>query len=63
MEHGKHGSLSTGAKVRDPVCGMEIAASEAAATRMHEGMTFYFCSTSCVKDFDKDPHGYAHKKT
>ena len=48
------------AKVVDPICGMTIDPSTAAATREHEGTTFYFCSTGCAQTFDADPHRYGH---
>jgi P-type Cu+ transporter len=44
--------------VRDPVCGMEIEPHSAFAQREHMGKTFYFCSQSCVQQFDHDPHRY-----
>src|SRR5574338_214313 len=44
--------------VRDPVCGMEIEPQSAFAEREHMGQTLYFCSQSCVEQFDKDPHHY-----
>jgi len=44
--------------VHDPVCGMEIQPQSAFAKREHMGQTFYFCSQSCVDQFDKDPHHY-----
>ncbi|GER79219.1 MAG: heavy metal translocating P-type ATPase [Anaerolineae bacterium] len=44
--------------VRDPVCGMEIEPQDAFAKRNHMGQAFYFCSQSCVDQFDKDPHRY-----
>lgn len=47
--------------VRDPVCGMQIDPQKAAASRSHEGHTFYFCSPGCAKTFDADPHRFAHK--
>src|SRR3990172_543523 len=43
---------------RDPVCGMEIGPQSAFAKREHMEQTFYFCSQSCVDQFDKDPHPY-----
>lgn len=46
--------------VRDPVCGMEIDPGTAFATREHMGQIFYFCSDNCVKQFDANPHQYAH---
>ncbi len=43
----------------DPVCGMKVDPSSAAATREHMGTTFYFCSDQCATTFDGDPHKYA----
>ena len=40
---------------KDPVCGMEIDPISAFAKREHMGQTFYFCSQSCVDQFDRDP--------
>lgn len=45
-------------KVHDPVCGMDIETQSAFAKREHMGQTFYFCSQSCVDQFDKHPHHY-----
>lgn len=45
-------------KTYDPVCGMEIESQNAFANREHMGQTFYFCSQSCVDQFDADPHKY-----
>ena len=44
----------------DPVCGMKVQPEKAAATREHDGNTFYFCSTHCAAAFDADPHRYGH---
>ncbi|HXH25529.1 MAG TPA: YHS domain-containing protein, partial [Vicinamibacterales bacterium] len=46
--------------VKDPVCGMEIRPENAAATEVHDGQTFYFCSEACHRTFAKDPHRYGH---
>jgi Cu+-exporting ATPase len=46
--------------VTDPVCGMNIDPKAAAATREHDGNTFYFCSAGCAAAFDADPHRYGH---
>jgi Cu+-exporting ATPase len=46
--------------VADPVCGMKIDPTTAAATREHEGTTFSLCSTDCTDKFDADPHRYGH---
>lgn len=44
--------------VQDPVCGMNIEPQSAFVKREHMGQTFYFCSQSCVDQFDKAPHRY-----
>ena len=47
------------AKVKDPVCGMEIDAGAAAAESRSGGQTQYFCSTQCRQKFEDDPGKYA----
>ena len=47
-------------KAIDPVCGMTVDPTKAAATREHDGTTFYFCSAGCAETFDADPHRYGH---
>jgi len=47
-------------KVKDPVCGMMIRPEDAAATEVHEGRTFYFCSKPCHDTFVAHPHRYGH---
>ena len=42
----------------DPVCGMEVEQSKAAATSDYDGTTYYFCSKSCKTEFDQDPAKY-----
>lgn len=44
--------------VRDPVCGMNIEPQSAVAKREQLGQTYYFCSQSCVDQFDEDPYRY-----
>jgi YHS domain-containing protein len=46
---------------RDPVCGMEVERSHAAATSMHDGRTYYFCSVSCRDQFAKEPERFVYK--
>jgi Cu+-exporting ATPase len=46
--------------VTDPVCGMNIDPTTAAATREHDGNEFFFCSAGCAEKFDADPHRYGH---
>ena len=44
--------------VKDLVCGMTIDPKKAAATRVFEGTTYYFCAPGCAKAFDADPRKY-----
>ena len=44
-----------GLKQRDPVCGMYIRPSQAAATSELTGRTIYFCAPVCKEEFDADP--------
>lgn len=46
---------------RDPVCGMELRATSAAAERRVRGRRFYFCSQACVGKFDAAPDGFLEK--
>jgi P-type Cu+ transporter len=46
--------------VTDPVCGEKLDPKTAAATREHDGTTFYFTSLDCADTFDADPHRYGH---
>jgi len=46
-------------KVIDPVCGMEVDPSTAAANATHEGQEFFFCSPSCRDKFVADPPKYS----
>lgn len=48
-------------QVVDPVCGMTISASGAAAHRDYDGTRYYFCSAGCAGRFDADPSQYAHR--
>ena len=42
----------------DPVCGMEVIPSSAAATAEHDGETYYFCNVKCRDKFVTDPDKY-----
>jgi len=44
--------------VKDPVCGMQVASGKAAATLVHEGKTYSFCSPSCAEKFRANPDFY-----
>jgi Cu+-exporting ATPase len=46
----------------DPVCGMKIDASRAAATHDHAGKTYYFCCRGCQEKFRAEPSKYLASK-
>lgn len=40
---------------KDPVCGMRVDLSTAAATVRHDGVTYVFCSQHCADTFRTAP--------
>lgn len=44
--------------VKDPVCEMAFAPSEAVTTVEHEGTTYYFCSRECAESFEEEPEDF-----
>lgn len=44
----------------DPVCGMQIAISDAVTSVQHDGMTYYFCSDECRQRFTEQPTVYTN---
>ena len=61
QDHAPHqpdSGSSADAGFLDPVCGMTVRPEEAAGTHVHEGTTYYFCSTSCVERFKADPGAF-----
>ncbi len=50
-------------KVKDPVCGMTVEASDAAALSTYKGTTYFFCSKSCKENFEKNPETYISGKS
>lgn len=42
----------------DPVCGMTVRPENAAGSHVHEGKTYYFCSTGCLAKFRQDPSAF-----
>ena len=42
----------------DPVCGMTVTPQTAAATVVHDGQTYYFCSQACRERFRAEPAKY-----
>ena len=57
--HGGHGGAKPVGDTKDPVCGMSVDPRKAAAAAVREGMTYYFCSTSCRDKFEQAPEKYA----
>ncbi len=49
--------------VKDPICGMTTEATEESVTSIYQGTTYYFCSKSCKKKFDKAPETFVVQKT
>ena len=43
------------AKSMDPVCGVRVDRSTAAASSVYEGQTYYFHSAACKAEFDAAP--------
>src|SRR5450631_1542453 len=48
---------------RDPVCGMAVEPSSAAARRTFEGRDIFFCAGGCAATFDRDPKKYARTES
>jgi len=48
--------------VVDPVCGMTVTPSNAAATHNYHEETYHFCSLGCAEKFQADPERYLKSK-
>jgi YHS domain-containing protein len=46
----------------DPVCGMAVDESKAAGKTGWAGVTYYFCSHACQRNFELDPAQYAGRQ-
>jgi len=58
---GEPGVAASAGKVKDAACGMMIDAAKAVAegnTLDREGVTYYFCSDRCKKNFSAQPEHY-----
>lgn len=49
--------------VIDPVCGMTVDPSRAAAVREHAGKQYFFCCGGCAQKFAANPQQYLAKKS
>jgi Cu+-exporting ATPase len=54
----EHGSHAEPALVKDPVCGMTVDPAKPGPRSVHDGKTYYFCSTGCKESFERDPGKY-----
>ncbi len=48
--------------VKDPVCGMMVDPTRAAASTEYNGRTYYFCCHHCLEKFRQDPQRYLAPK-
>jgi Cu+-exporting ATPase len=44
--------------MKDPICGMDVGPENAAGSCVHDGVTYYFCSTHCLEKFKVAPEKY-----
>ena len=51
------------ATAKDPVCGMEVEASETTLQSDYQGKTYYFCAPGCKRAFDQNPESYVRRAT
>jgi len=58
MSERGHNQEMKQAEEHDPVCGMKVEPSQAAASIEHHGATVYFCSESCAAKFRAAPEKY-----
>jgi P-type Cu+ transporter len=53
----------TGAKYRDPVCGMEVSNTDRDLSYEFKGDRYYFCSRNCRERFEADPEKYLNPES
>ena len=57
--HGaEHPAIHDNQQGLDPVCGMNVDVAAPAATLLHEGTTYLFCSTHCLEKFKASPGSF-----
>ena len=54
----KSATVPVDGKVKDPVCGMDVALDKGKPTLKYKGADFHFCSTGCHDKFGRDPYFY-----
>src|SRR5262249_20028792 len=60
-KHDSPPAQPVAAMATDPVCGMRVDPSHAAATARYEETTYYFCSSACRENFERSPSDYVGK--
>jgi Cu+-exporting ATPase len=64
-DHTHHGHVAqpadSGAKARDPVCGMTVDPATSKHRFDYHGATYHFCSAGCRTKFAADPQAYLDK--
>lgn len=48
-------------QVTDPVCGMKLESTKAAASEVVQGGTLFFCSAACHGKYQANPARYARQ--
>lgn len=51
-------STVSAAKVKDPVCGMDVDLAGARWLSEYQGTDYYFCSQACKEKFDENPSAH-----
>ncbi|MDD2733596.1 MAG: heavy metal translocating P-type ATPase [Desulfuromonadaceae bacterium] len=54
----EHAAIHDNQQSIDPVCGMTVDIAAPAATLLHEGTTYFFCSTHCLEKFKTSPDSF-----
>ncbi len=62
MTLGMAGEPAPAGAAPDPVCGMQVDVATAAASLVHEGTRYHFCSIGCFDKFRSHPERYISGK-
>jgi Cu+-exporting ATPase len=57
-QNAEHPTIRDNQQALDPICGMNVDVAAPAATLLHEGTTYYFCSTHCLEKFKASPGSF-----
>ncbi len=57
---GSQPAATAAGPAKDPVCGMDVDPAKPGAKKAaYEGKTYYFCSDTCKREFEKNPAKFA----